>query len=284
MVNAKRPHVNPQNTTYRDDSQDDDSEDNKKPVSKKSRKNGKSAVNTTIRSDAGVGAGVAKEVAGPSGPTRLLHVGPYGLSWYNDVGHASRILRSAYTKFVGDVNSKYLQVTLMPFYPPPKSGVTSFIIFIPILLANFREYLRKQSRSSDKLSGPELATFTMGQPLLRHGVHVHAGTGGCCSSVSLYAKKQFITFSNDGLQSVESKGVDWGATTGPLTFQVLTVDKHLHSNTESLDLETRYSTKLPTVWDDGFYSYLSKHVMSPPTQLSGDDQHILDGHLSMEKR
>jgi hypothetical protein len=175
-------------------------------------------------------------------------------------------------------------VTLLPFYPPPKSGVTSFILFIPILLANFREYIRKQARSSGKISGPELSNFTMGQSLLRHGVHVHAGSGGSGSSVSLYAKKQFITFSDDGLQSVESKGVDWSATTGPLTFQVLCVDKHLHSNTECLNLETRFSRKLPTVLDDGFHTYLSEHVTSTPSPLSDDDQLILDRHLSMEKR
>ena len=172
----------------------------------------------------------------------------------------------------------------MPFFPPPKPGVTSFILFIPILLANFRDYIRKQARSSGKLLGPELSTFTMGQPLLRHGVHVHAGGGGCGSSVSLYANKQFITFSNDGLQSVESTGVDWSVTNGPLTFQVKCVDKHLHSNTECLNLETRISRKLPTVLDDGFYAYLSEHVTCTPTQLSNDDQNILDGHLSIEKR
>jgi hypothetical protein len=124
----------------------------------------------------------------------------------------------------------------------------------------------------------------MCQPLLRHGVHLHTGSGGCGSSVGLYAKKQFITFSNDDLLPVDSKGVDWSATTNPLTFQVLSVDKNLHANTESLNPITRYSTKLPTVLDDGFYTYLSNHVMSPSTSLSSDYQQILDGHLSMEKR
>jgi hypothetical protein len=288
QAKTKRTNANQSSKAkYKSDSEASDSDDDKKQPRRKKSKGGKSAANTTGRSDVGVGARATREVAGPSGasgPTRLVDLGSFGLKWYSGIDDASRTLLSAYSVFVGDSNSKYLRVTLLPFYPSPKSGVTSFILFIPILLSNFREYLRKQARSSAKFPGPELTDFTMGQPLLRHGVHVHAGGGGCGSSVSLYANKQFITFSNDGLQSVESKGVDWSVTNGPLTFQVKCVDKHLHANTECLNLETRISRKLPTVLDDGFYAYLSEHVTCTPTQLSNDDQNILDGHLSMEKR
>jgi hypothetical protein len=135
-------------------------------------------------------------------------------------------------------------------------------------------------------------TFGSKQPLLRHGVHVNGGNGGCGSSVGLYVKKQFITFSNDDLLAValsddlppvDSKGVDWSVTTNPLTFQVLHVDNRLHTNTESLNPTTRFSTKLPTVLDEGFYTYLSSFMMSPLSPLSCNGC-ILDGHFSMEKR
>jgi hypothetical protein len=123
----------------------------------------------------------------------------------------------------------------------------------------------------------------MCQPLLRHGVHVHGGSGGCGSSVNLYRKKTFITFSSDDLLPVDSTGVDWSRTTNSLTFQVLHVDNRLHTNTESLDPVTRYSTKLSTVLDEGFYSYLSSFMMSPLSLLPCNED-ILDGHFAMEKR
>jgi hypothetical protein len=285
---AKGNNIKPSSKSkFKEDSEASGSDDEKpKPPQQKKRKGG----DTTIGSDAG--AKTPREKGGPSGArpsgapssTRMVNRGSFGLSWYRNTAEAMHSLEVAYTSFVDDENSKYLRVTLLPLNPPPKSGVTSFVVFIPVLLSSFRDHLRKQARSAAKFLGPEFSTFTMGQPFLRHGVHVHAGGGGSGSCVSLYANKQFITFSNDGLQSVVSKGVDWSNTTNPLTFQVLKVDKHVSSDTECLNRETRVSRKLPTVLDDGFYAYLSEHVMSTPTPLSGDDQQILDGHLSMEKR
>ena len=275
---------------YKSDSEASGSDDEKQGGGKQPQRKKRKVGDTTIGSDAG--AKTPREKGGPSGArpsgapssARMVNRGPFGLSWYRNTDEAMHSLEGAYTSFVEDENSMYLRVTLLPLNPPPKSGVTSFVVFIPVLLSSFRENLRKQARSSAKFPGPEFSTFTMGQPLLRHGVHVHSGGGGSGSCVTLYAKKQFVTFSNDGLQSVVSKGVDWSTTTSPLTFQVLNVDKRVHSDTECLNRDTRVSRKLPTVLDVGFYAYLSEHVMSTPTQLSGDDQQILDGHLSMEKR
>jgi hypothetical protein len=168
----------------------------------------------------------------------------------------------------------------------------SLIIYIPIWLNGVREFLRKQSHSTFKPTATDLTIFVMCQPLLRHGVHVHSGSGGCGSSVGLYLTNQFITFSNDDLLPVasiddllpvDSKGVDWSLTTHPLTFQVLRVDNRLHTNTESLNPTTHYSTKLPTVLDEGFYTYLSSFMTSPLSPLSCNER-ILDGHFAMEKR
>jgi hypothetical protein len=125
----------------------------------------------------------------------------YGLKWYRGLDHASLDLRTAHASFARETSqngSKYLKVTATPFSHSPKTDITSLIIYIPVWLHSFRNFLRKQfHHATVKPTATDLTNSVMCQPLLRHGVHVHGGSGGCGSSVNLYRLKKFITFSSD---------------------------------------------------------------------------------------